>query len=94
MKTEELRSTLRKILIDFENADVGIKDSINDILNLFGELRDYPVYDEQYLDECIKKATPGLSKIKNVDKALDEIRGIEPNDWDMILSKWDNEVTF
>ena len=37
-----------------------------------------PVYDETYLDECIKKATPNLSKIKDVNKALDEIRGVEP----------------
>lgn len=29
----------------------------------------------QELDECIKKATPELSKIKDVDKTLDEIRG-------------------
>jgi hypothetical protein len=35
-------------------------------------------YDKAYLDECIKKATPGLSKIKDVDKTLDEIRGLEP----------------
>lgn len=33
--------------------------------------------DEEYLNECIKKATPGLSKIKDVDKELNEIRGIE-----------------
>ena len=36
---------------------------------------DYPVYDEKYLNECIKKAKPNLSKIKDVDKTLDEIRG-------------------
>ena len=30
-----------------------------------------------YLNECIKKATPNLSKIKDVDKELDEIRGVE-----------------
>jgi hypothetical protein len=29
-----------------------------------------------YLNECIKKAEPNLSKIKDVDKALAEIRGI------------------
>jgi hypothetical protein len=32
---------------------------------------------EDYLNECIAKATPRLSKIKNVDKELDEIRGVE-----------------
>jgi len=35
------------------------------------------VYDEAYLNECIEKAKPNLSKIADVDKALDEIRGIE-----------------
>ena len=35
-------------------------------------------YDEYYLNDCIKKATPNLSKIKDVDKTLDEIRGQEP----------------
>jgi hypothetical protein len=33
---------------------------------------------EDYLNECIAKATPRLSKIKDVDKHLDEIRGVEP----------------
>lgn len=37
-----------------------------------------PVYDENYLNDCIKRAKPNLSKIKDVDKHLDEIRGIEP----------------
>jgi hypothetical protein len=32
---------------------------------------------EDYLNECIAKATPRLSKIKDVDKELDEIRGVE-----------------
>lgn len=32
-------------------------------------------YDEAYLQECIEKAKPNLSKIKDVDKTLDEIRG-------------------
>jgi len=31
-----------------------------------------------YLNECIEKATPNLSKIKDVDKELDEIRGVQP----------------
>jgi primosomal protein N'' len=33
-------------------------------------------YDEAYLNECIEKAKPNLSKIKDADKALDEIRGV------------------
>jgi hypothetical protein len=33
---------------------------------------------EDYLNECIAKATPRLSKIKDVDKHLDEIRGVVP----------------
>jgi len=36
---------------------------------------DYPVYNENYLKECIKKAEPNLSKIKDVDKELIDIRG-------------------
>jgi hypothetical protein len=32
---------------------------------------------EEYLAECIEKAEPNLSKIKDVDKELAEIRGIE-----------------
>ena len=40
-----------------------------------GSKEKIPVYDKKYLDECIKKATPGLSKIKDVDKTLDDIRG-------------------
>ena len=30
---------------------------------------------ENYLNDCIEKATPNLSKIKDVDKELAEIRG-------------------
>ena len=37
----------------------------------------FSVFDQAYLDECIKKATPGLSKIKDVDACLNEIRGTE-----------------
>jgi hypothetical protein len=35
-----------------------------------------PEFDKAYLDECIKKAEHNLSKIKDVDKELAEIRGI------------------
>ena len=31
--------------------------------------------EKEYLNECIEKATPNLSKIKDVDKELAEIRG-------------------
>ena len=34
-----------------------------------------PIYDEAYLNECIAKAMPNLSKINDVDKHLAEIRG-------------------
>jgi len=37
-----------------------------------------PVFNEQYLNKCIEKAMPNLSEIKDVDKDLNEIRGIEP----------------
>ena len=33
------------------------------------------LYQQTYLNECIEKATPNLSKIKDVDKELSEIRG-------------------
>lgn len=57
---------------------VGFSACISELQNRIGKKEDYPVYDEQYLKECIKKATPGLSKIKDVDKALDEIREEQP----------------
>ena len=50
-------------------------------------------YDEKYLNECIKKAKPNLSKIKDVDKALDEIRGIE-SDKDLIIAKQEELIEF
>ena len=36
-----------------------------------------PFYDEDYLQECITKAKTNLSKIVDVDKELDEIRGVD-----------------
>lgn len=33
--------------------------------------------DREYLEDCIQKATPNLSKIKDVHSTLNEIRGIE-----------------
>ena len=32
---------------------------------------------KNYLNDCIEKATPNLSKIKDVDRELEEIRGIK-----------------
>jgi hypothetical protein len=45
-----------------------------------------PKFDRAYLDECIKKATPNLSKIKDVDKELGEIMGIDEHSVDAHLS--------
>jgi DNA repair exonuclease SbcCD ATPase subunit len=50
-----------------EQIDLKVNQKTNVI-----EAKDY---DENYLQECIEKAKPNLSKIKDVDKALDEIRG-------------------
>lgn len=33
------------------------------------------IFQQTYLNDCIEKATPNLSKIKDVDKELKEIRG-------------------
>jgi hypothetical protein len=53
------------------------------------------IYDESYLNECIEKATPGLSKIKDVDKCLDEIRGIDEHDLaNLDLRKGERKVKF
>jgi hypothetical protein len=46
---------------------IGSAEPVHDWLNR--EL------DWQYLNECIEKATPALSKIKDVDKELGEIKG-------------------
>jgi hypothetical protein len=45
-------------------------------------------YDEAYLNECIAKAKTNLSKITDIDKALDEIRGIEQHVTDEDIQKW------
>lgn len=39
-------------------------------------------FDPEYLQECIEKATPNLSKIKDVDQALAEIRGDYPTEFE------------
>ena len=47
---------------------------------------------EAYLNECISKAKPNLSKIKDVDKALDEIRGEVPEVTDEIRDEMDADM--
>ena len=44
----------------------------------FEQAEQNPEFDKAYLDDCIEKATPNLSKIKDVDKDLAEIRGVKP----------------
>ena len=56
---------------------VDLRNEITALEKQVEEQESKPIYDEAYLQECIKKATPRLSKIKDVDKELDEIRGIE-----------------
>jgi hypothetical protein len=54
--------------------------------------QEQPVYDEKYLNECIEKATPNLSKIKDVDIILDEIKGREPQSSPKVSAEeWLNE---
>jgi hypothetical protein len=52
-----------------------------------------PKYDKDYLNECIEKATPNLSKIKDVDKEIAEIRGEGPEEVtaEEVLSKYKSE---
>ena len=66
-------------------ADIPLKSPSKFDFTMTDKIEDYPVYDKEYLDECIKKATPGLSKIKDVDKTLDEIRGKEQQSIDRDL---------
>jgi len=56
--------------IEDRSAEITFNDDMDD-----EEQESKPVYDENYLNECIEKATINLSKIKNVDKYLAEIRG-------------------
>ena len=77
----------QKELIDYSFGFVKYIPYVIDLMNEITELEKQveeqeenqeqkPIYDENYLNECIAKAKPNLSKIKDVDKALDEIRGI------------------
>ena len=74
----------QKELIDYSFGFVKYIPYVIDLMNEITELEKQteeqkPVYDENYLNECIKKAKPNLLKIKDVDKELDEIRGVEPS---------------
>jgi len=56
--------------------DEDIKNHLTEINRLESFLATMKADDEkEYLNECIEKATPNLSKIKDVDKELAEIRG-------------------
>ena len=75
-KDELLRVNIRRILIDYHRRnDYPLNKAEDDMIALIEEQESNPVYDEAYLNECIEKATPNLSKIKNVDNYLAEIRG-------------------
>jgi hypothetical protein len=66
--------------------------------------------DKQYLNECIEKAEPNLSKIKDVDETLREIKGehlvrknaekilkdnLSDYYWELLNQKeWDGKTTF
>jgi len=56
---------------------VDLRNEITALEKQVEEQESKPIYDEAYLNECIAKAMPNLSKIKDVDKELAEIRGIE-----------------
>ena len=79
----------QKELIDYSFGFVKYIPYVIDLMNEITELEkqaeeqeenqdEKPKYDKAYLNECIKKAKPNLSKIKDVDKYMDEIRGVEP----------------
>lgn len=50
-----------------------VAEKTNARIRLIDELE--KLYQQEYLNSCIEKATPALSKIKDVDKELSEIRG-------------------
>jgi len=62
------------------------------------EQEEKPFYDEDYLQECITKAKTNLSKIVDVDKELDEIRGVDvkENYYEKEFVEWmiDNSITY
>ena len=64
----DLRQQLKAILRD--QVSINSTKSLNEIANELENL-----YYRTYLNECIAKAEPNLSKIKDVDRELAEIRG-------------------
>ena len=50
------------------------------------------LFRDTYLDECIEKATPNLSKIEDVDKELSKIKGADncDNCFFEHLNYWNN----
>lgn len=52
-----------------------VAERTNARIRLIDELE--KLYQQEYLNSCIEKATPALSKIKDVDKELAEIRGTD-----------------
>ena len=66
----------------FDYAKNTVKDTAQilsdyqDIIHQMEENYD-PVYDEDYINSLIKSATPEWSKIKDKDKWLHELRGVE-----------------
>ncbi len=77
-KLKELKEHLNSNKWTYNRFCNTCKKLVSEISALEKEIEQKPVYDENYLNECIEKAKPNLSKIKDVDKALDEIRGVEP----------------
>lgn len=59
--------------------------SLTDQINEVKKKKQQPM---EYLKECIEKATPNLSKIKDVDKELAEIRGEQPEITDEMISTY------
>ena len=55
-----------------QNINTGKLENLS-----FIEFVDYsPVYDEKYMQECVEKATPAWADVKDVDKWINELRGV------------------
>ena len=66
----------------FDYAKNTVKDTaqiLSDYQDIMRQIEDNynPVYDEDYINSLIKSATPEWSKIKDKDKWLHELRGVE-----------------
>jgi len=93
MTREELEKQILEILREYDNmAFSRPSECAKEIASLI----EHKQTDEEYLNDCIKRATPNLSKIKDVDKTLDEIRGIEPDCYPKEFVEWwfDQKHTF